>query len=58
MFFSRDDLLRKILGTLHHNSIMIHGERRLSKIDRPLPIGAALRGADDPEYAFIPVPSI
>jgi ligand-binding sensor domain-containing protein len=55
MFFGRDDLLRKILNALHHNSIMIHGERRLGKTTILYQLGQALREADDPEYAFIPV---
>jgi ligand-binding sensor domain-containing protein len=55
MFFGRDELLRKILNALHQNSIMIYGERRLGKTTLLYQLGQALRDADDPEYAFIPV---
>jgi hypothetical protein len=55
MFFGRDDLLRKILNALHHNSIMIYGERRLGKTTVLYQLGQALRDAEDPEYAFVPV---
>jgi ligand-binding sensor domain-containing protein len=55
MFFGRDALLRKIVNTLHQNSIMIHGERRMGKTTLLYQLGQALREADDPEWSFIPV---
>ena len=56
MFFGRVTIsCAGILNVLHHNSIMIHGERRLGKTTVLYQLGQALREADDPEYAFIPV---
>lgn len=55
MFFGRDDLLQKIIDTLHNNSIMIHGERRIGKTTLLYQLAARLREIDDPEYWFIPL---
>ena len=49
MFFGRHDMLQRIVSTLHHNSIMIHGERRIVWVEGLfdlLQILTHLRGAD------------
>ncbi len=55
MFFGRIGLLQRIVDTLHNNSIMIHGERRIGKTTLLYQLAARLREADDPEYWFIPL---
>lgn len=55
MFFGRHALLQRIIDTLHHNSIMIHGERRIGKTTLLYQLARALREVDDPEYWFIPL---
>jgi GTPase SAR1 family protein len=54
MFFGREELLRKIINTLHNNSIMIHGPRRIGKTSLLYQLANRLRAASDPDYAFIP----
>jgi ligand-binding sensor domain-containing protein len=55
MFFGRHDLLQRIIDTLHNNSIMIHGERRIGKTTILYQLAARLREVDDDEYWFIPL---
>ncbi len=55
MFFGRHDLLQRIVDTLHNNSIMIHGERRIGKTTLLYQLANRLREVDDPEYWFIPL---
>jgi hypothetical protein len=55
MFFGRSDLMRRIMDTLHNNSIMIHGERRIGKTTLLYQLANRLRGDTDPEYFFVPV---
>jgi ligand-binding sensor domain-containing protein len=55
MFFGRRALLQRIVDTLHSNSIMIHGERRIGKTSLLLNLMTALREVNDPEYWFVPV---
>jgi ligand-binding sensor domain-containing protein len=55
MFFGRHALLQRIVDTLHHNSIMIHGERRIGKTTLLHQLSRALVEVDDPEYWFIPL---
>jgi len=55
MFFGRRALLQRIVDTLHTNSIMIHGERRIGKTSLLLNLMTALREVNDPEYWFVPV---
>jgi hypothetical protein len=55
MFFGRRPLLQRIINTLHSNSIMIHGERRIGKTSLLLNLMTALREVNDPEYWFVPV---
>lgn len=55
MFFGRRNLLARIVATLHNNSIMIHGERRIGKTTLLYQLAHALRQVQDPEYWFVPV---
>ena len=55
MFFGRMELLQRIIDTLHNNSIMIHGERRIGKTTLLYQLAARLREVDDSEYWFIPL---
>jgi AAA+ ATPase superfamily predicted ATPase len=54
MFFGREELLKKIINTLHNNSIMIHGPRRIGKTSLLYQLADRLRAASDPDYVFIP----
>jgi hypothetical protein len=53
MFFGRHELLQRIVSTLHNNSIMIHGERRIGKTTLLYQLANTLRQIDDPEYWFV-----
>lgn len=55
MFFGRHELLQRIVNTLHNNSIMIHGERRIGKTTILYQLGNVLREVDDPDYWFVPI---
>ncbi len=55
MFFGREKLLSQILSTLHHNSLLLHGERRIGKTSLLHGIYRHLKLLDDPEYEFLPV---
>jgi predicted AAA+ superfamily ATPase len=47
--------LERIVATLHNNSIMIHGERRIGKTTLLYQLTNALRQVQDAEYWFVPV---
>jgi hypothetical protein len=53
-FFGREELLTGMINTLHNNSIMIHGPRRIGKTSLLYQLANRLRGTSDPDYAFIP----
>lgn len=53
MFFGRHELLQRIVSTLHNNSIMIHGERRIGKTTLLYQLANSLRQIDDLEYWFV-----
>lgn len=55
MFFGRRELLQRIIDTLHNNSIMIYGERRIGKTTLLYQLAATLREVNDPDYWFVPV---
>jgi ligand-binding sensor domain-containing protein len=55
MFFGRRALLQRIIDTLHSNSIMIHGERRIGKTSLLLQLVTTLREVNDTDYWFVPV---
>ncbi|CAM2069919.1 hypothetical protein SCOR_31370 [Sulfidibacter corallicola] len=54
MFFGRDALMGRIQGSLHKNSFMIHGDRRIGKTSFLLQLKQNLARLDSPEYAFFP----
>jgi GTPase SAR1 family protein len=54
MFFGREELLKRIINTLHNNSIMIHGPRRIGKTSLLYQLADRLRATSDPDYVFIP----
>jgi hypothetical protein len=55
MFFGRRQLLQRIVDTLHNNSIMIHGERRIGKTTLLYQLSSTLQQIDDPDYWFLPI---
>ncbi|MFQ6113491.1 MAG: tetratricopeptide repeat protein [bacterium] len=55
MFFGREKLLKRILNTLHNNSLMIHGPRRIGKTSLQHHLKLRLENMQDPEFHFIPV---
>lgn len=55
MFFGRRDLVQRIVDTLHNNSIMIYGERRIGKTSLLLQLVTVLREVDDDDYWFVPI---
>jgi ligand-binding sensor domain-containing protein len=55
MFFGRHDLVQRIVDTLHNNSIMIYGERRIGKTTLLYQLVTVLREVNDPDYWFVPI---
>jgi hypothetical protein len=55
MLFGRERLLQNVLNTIHNNSIMLHGPRRIGKTSLQLEIKRRLEQSRDPEYRFLPV---
>jgi hypothetical protein len=55
MFFGRRKLLTRILNVLHHNSLMITGERRIGKTTFLYHLKKALEVDEGTEYQFFPV---
>jgi hypothetical protein len=55
MFFGRQKLLARILNVLHHNSLMITGERRIGKTTFLYRLKRALEADEGTEYRFYPV---
>src|SRR5688500_16066235 len=55
MFFGRQKLLSRILNVLHHNSLMITGERRIGKTTFLHHLKGALERDEGTEYKFFPV---
>ncbi|HET7745885.1 MAG TPA: hypothetical protein VFM29_01210, partial [Vicinamibacteria bacterium] len=55
MFFGRQKLLARILNVLHHNSLMITGERRIGKTTFLFHLKRALEADQESEYRFFPV---
>ncbi|RMF70381.1 MAG: ATP-binding protein [Calditrichaeota bacterium] len=55
MFFGREKLIRRILNTLHNNSLMIYGPRRIGKTSLQHQLKRRLETMEDPEFKFIPV---
>jgi len=55
MFFGRQKLLTRIMNVLHHNSLMITGERRIGKTTFLHHLKSALEHDAGTEYKFYPV---
>ncbi len=55
LFFGRDQLLNRILQTVHNNSLLLYGERRIGKTSIQHHLKKRLRELDDPSYDFYPV---
>lgn len=55
MFFGRHALVDRILQTIHNNSLLIYGERRIGKTSIQHQLKKRLRELDDPIYEFHPV---
>jgi len=55
MFFGRQRLMNRILNVLHHNSLMITGERRIGKTTFLYHLKKALEADDQTEYRFFPI---
>jgi len=55
MFFGRRDLVNRILQTIHNNSLLLYGERRIGKTSIQHQLKRRLLEIDDPLYAFHPV---
>jgi tetratricopeptide (TPR) repeat protein len=55
MFFGRDQLIERILQTIHNNSLLLYGERRIGKTSLQHHLRRRLLQLDDPQYEFFPV---
>jgi AAA+ ATPase superfamily predicted ATPase len=55
MFFGRDELVDRILQTIHNNSLLLYGERRIGKTSIQHQLKKRLSRLDDPHYEFHPV---
>ena len=55
LFFGRERLIDRILQTLHNNSLLLHGERRIGKTTLQHQLKRRLQALDDPAYQFYPV---
>jgi tetratricopeptide (TPR) repeat protein len=55
LFFGRDQLIDRILQTVHNNSLLLYGERRIGKTSIQHHIKKRLDEIDDPNYEFFPV---
>jgi hypothetical protein len=55
MFFGRQDLVDRVLQTIHNNSLLLYGERRIGKTSIQHQVKKRLRDLDDPIYEFHPV---
>jgi len=55
MFFGRRQLVARILQTIHNNSLLLYGERRIGKTSIQHQLKRRLLDIDDPHFAFHPV---
>jgi tetratricopeptide (TPR) repeat protein len=55
MFFGRRQLVDRILQTIHNNSLLLYGERRIGKTSIQHQLKRRLLGIDDPNFDFHPV---
>ncbi len=54
LFFGRTKLISRILQTVHNNSILLYGERRIGKTSLQHRLKKRLQELDDPDYHFFP----
>jgi tetratricopeptide (TPR) repeat protein len=55
MFFGRRQLVDRILQTIHNNSLLLYGERRIGKTSIQHQLKRRLLEVDDPYFEFHPV---
>ncbi|MFQ5627662.1 MAG: ATP-binding protein [bacterium] len=55
LFFGREKLLKRIVNTLHNNSILISGPRRMGKTSIQHQLKRLLENTNDPDYFYAPV---
>jgi predicted AAA+ superfamily ATPase len=55
LFIGREPLLSRILQTIHNNSILLYGERRIGKTSMQHHLKKRLQLIKDPDYDFYPV---
>jgi tetratricopeptide (TPR) repeat protein len=55
LFFGRDVLVEQILQTIHNNSLLLYGERRIGKTSLQHHVRRRLLELEDPQYDFYPV---
>jgi hypothetical protein len=55
LFFGRTRLIDRILQTIHNNSLLLYGERRIGKTSIQHQLKKRLEGLEDPQYNFYPV---
>jgi tetratricopeptide (TPR) repeat protein len=55
LFFGRDRLVERILQTIHNNSLLLYGERRIGKTSLQHHLRRRLRELEDPAFDFYPV---
>jgi tetratricopeptide (TPR) repeat protein len=55
MFFGREKLMTRLMNVLHHNSLMITGERRIGKTTFMYHLKKTLESDDQTDYKFFPV---
>lgn len=55
LFYGREPLIQKILQTVHNNSLLLYGERRIGKTSLLHQVQRRLEALDDPVYEFHPI---
>ncbi|MCU0292263.1 MAG: AAA family ATPase [Thermoanaerobaculaceae bacterium] len=55
LFFGRERLIQRVLQTVHNNSLLLFGERRIGKTSLLHQLKRRLGELDDPAFAFFPV---
>ena len=52
LFYGREPLIQRVLQTVHNNSLMLHGERRIGKTSLLHQMRRRLEALEDPEFRF------
>ncbi|MCP3980512.1 MAG: hypothetical protein GY716_14515 [bacterium] len=55
LFYGRERLMERVLQTIHNNSILLYGERRIGKTSFQHSLKRRLHALKDPEWTFFPV---